>query len=415
MSEKVGLLTFHWAPHVGAYLQTYALCNVLRSFNFDVTVINFLPKLYTIVKPATNLRDLLLKYHYIVSEERSLSSTVRGIAGEILTQLFYLGSERRKKAIYETYAALMKLSRRVLSLNELRDVVNALDAVIVGSDQVWNPLYLRYSDYAYLIPFRLKSTRKIAYAASFGIDYLNSIPPYLLGMYKVWLRDFDAISVREQSDAVFLSKLVGKEIAHTLDPTLLFNNDWWSIHALPLGGRLLDDNADYVFVYNLTYDMMKLLELFLDKLRKKGLAILAYHMPRPFPLKRGVEDIKHLVKIRNNLSITFVEYISPFEFLWLIKNAKYVITNSYHGTIFSILFEKNFIVIPPRGKSKRILDLLDLLGLRERAISVYCDVDRLQQIMMKVIDYDLVMKRLVFYRSRSLNFLSSALLGERYA
>jgi len=414
MPEKVGLLTFHWAPHVGAYLQTYALYNVLRSFNFDVTVINFLPKLYTIVKPTTNLRDLLLKY-YFVSEKRSLSSTVRSVAGEVLTQLFYLGFERRKKAIYETYATLMKLSRRILSLNELREVINALDAIIVGSDQVWNPLYLRYSDYAYLIPFRLKGTRKIAYAASFGIDYLNSIPSYLLNIYRMWLRDFDAISVREQSDAVFLSKLVGKEIAHTLDPTLLFNNDWWSIHALPLGGRLLDDNADYVFVYNLDYDMMKLLEQFLNKLRKKGLAILAYYMPRPFPLKRGVEDIKHLVKIRNNLSITFVEYISPFEFLWLVKNAKYVITNSYHGTIFSILFEKSFIVVLPQGKSKRILDLLDLLGLRERAISVYCNVDRLQQIMMEEIDYDLVMKRLEFYRSRSLNFLSSALLGGQYA
>jgi hypothetical protein len=415
MPEKVGLLTFHWAPHVGAYLQAYALYNVLRSFNLDVIVINFLPKLYAIVKPTTNLHDLLLKYHYIVSEERSLSSTVRGIAGEILTQLFYLGFERRRKAIYETYATLMKLSRRVLSLNELRDVVNALDAVIVGSDQVWNPLYLRYSDYAYIIPFRLKDTRKIAYAASFGIDYLDSIPPRLLDIYKVWLRDFDAISVREQSDAVFLSKLVGKEIAHTLDPTLLFNNDWWGIHALPLSGCLLDDNADYVFVYNLTYDMMKLLEPFLNKLREKELTILAYYMPRPFPLKQGIEDIKHLIKVRNRLGVMFVEYISPFEFLWLIKNAKYVITDSYHGTIFSILFEKNFIVIPPRGKSKRILDLLNLLGLRERAISVCYDVGKLLQIMMEEIDYDLVMKRLEFYRSRSLNFLSSALLGGQYA
>jgi hypothetical protein len=415
MPRKAGLLTFHWAPHVGAYLQAYALYNVLRSFNFDVTVINFLPKLCTIVKPTTNLRDLLLKYHYIVSGERSLPSTIRGVAGEILTQLFYLGFERRKKAVYETCTALMKLSKRVLSLNELRDVINTLDVVIAGSDQVWNPLYLRYSDYAYLIPFRLKNTRKIAYAASFGIDDLDSIPSNLLNIYKVWLRDFDAISVREQSDVVFLSKLVGKEITHTLDPTLLLNNDWWSIHGVPPDARSLDNIADYVFVYNLTYDMIKPIEPFLNKLREKGLTILAYYMPRPFPLKQCIEDIKHLVKIRNKLGITFVEYISPFEFLWLIKNAKYVITNSYHGTIFSILFEKNFIVIPPRGKSKRILDLLDLLGLRERAISAYCDVNRLQKIMMEVVDYDLVMKRLEFYRSRSLDFLSSALLGERYA
>jgi hypothetical protein len=415
MSKKVGLLTFHWAPHVGAYLQTYALYNILRNFNFDVTVINFLPKLYTLVKPTTNLRDLLLKYHYIVSGERSLSSTIRGIAGEILTQLFYLGFERRKKAIYETYTALMKLSKRILSLCELRDIVNTFDVVIVGSDQVWNPLYLRYSDYAYLIPFRLKNTRKIAYAASFGIDYLDSIPSHLLNMYKVWLRDFEAISLREQSDVAFLSKLIGREITHTLDPTLLLNNEWWSIHGVPPDARSLDNIADYVFVYNLTYDMIKLIEPLLNKLREKGLAILAYYVPRLFPLKQGMKDIPHLVMIRNSLGVIFVEYISPFEFLWLVKNAKYIITNSYHGTIFSILFEKNFVTIPFQKKSKRIFDQLNLLGLEKRAIRAFLDIDKLLRILMEKVDYDPVMKKLEFYRFCSLNFLSSALLGERYA
>jgi hypothetical protein len=415
MSKKVGLLTFHWAPHVGAYLQTYALYNILRNFNFDVTVINFLPKLYTLVKPTTNLRDLLLKYHYIVSGENSLSSTIRGIAGETLTQLFYLDFERRKKAIYETCTALMKLSKRILSLCELRDIVNTFDVVIVGSDQVWNPLYLRYSDYAYLIPVRSKNTRKIAYAASFGIDYLDSIPPHLLNMYKVWLRDFEAISLREQSDVAFLSKLMGREITHTLDPTLLLNNEWWSIHGAPPDARSLDNIADYVFVYNLTYDMIKLIEPLLNKLREKGLAILAYYVPRLFPLKQGMKDIPHLVKIRNNLGVIFVEYISPFEFLWLVKNAKYIITNSYHGTIFSILFEKNFVTIPPQKKSKRIFDLLNLLGLEKRAIRAFLDIDKLLRILMEKVDYDPVMEKLEFHRFRSLNFLSSALIGERYA
>jgi polysaccharide pyruvyl transferase WcaK-like protein len=415
MTEKVGLLTFHWAPHIGAYLQTYALYNILRSLRFNVTVINFLPKFYTIVKPTVNLSDLLLKHHYITSRNKSLFDTTRGIIGEILTQPFYFGAQRRKKVVYETYLALVKLSKRVSSLNELRDVVNDLDVVIVGSDQVWNPQYLRYSDYAYLIPFRLKNTRKIAYAASFGIDNPDSISSNLLNTYKVWLRDFDAISVREQSDISWLSKLVGKEIVHTLDPTLLFYKDWWGTHALSPSGCLLDNNTDYVFVYNLTYDMVKLLEPFLDKLRKKDFTIFAYYMPRPFPLKPGIEEIKHLVRLRNKIDVTFVEYIDPFEFLWLIRNARYIITNSYHGTIFSILFEKNFIVIPPREKSKRILDLLDLLGLEKRAIRAYGNMDKLLQILMEEITYDLVIEELKFHRRRSLDFLSLALLGRQHA
>jgi polysaccharide pyruvyl transferase WcaK-like protein len=410
MSEKVGLLTFHWAPHIGAYLQTYALYNILRSLHFDVTVINFLPKMYTIVKPVNNLSDLLLKFHYIVSQNKSLFNTTRGIIGEILSQSVYLSVQRRKKAVYETYLNLVKLSEQVLSLNELREVVNDLDVVIVGSDQVWNPQYLQYSDYAYLIPFRLKNTRKIAYAASFGIDNPNSIPLHLLYMYKASLRDFEAISVREQSDISWLSKLIDKKIIHTLDPTLLFCSDWWRVHTQSPSGRLLD-NADYIFVYNLTYDIVKLLEPLFYKLRKEDVTIFAYYMPRPFPLKQGIDNIKHVVKLHNKLGIVFIEYISPFEFLWFIRNARYVITNSYHGTIFSILFEKNFIAIPPQGKSKRILDLLDLIGLKKRVLHNYCNINKLLQILMEEIDYDIVIDKLKIHRNRSLDFLSSVLLG----
>ncbi|MCL7399852.1 MAG: polysaccharide pyruvyl transferase family protein [Thaumarchaeota archaeon] len=410
MSEKVGLLTFHWAPHIGAYLQTYALYNILRSFLFDVTVINFLPKMYTIVKPVNNLSDLLLKSYYTVSQNKSLLNTTRGIIGEILSQSVYLSVQRRKKAVYETYLSLVKLSERVLSLNELKEVVNDLDVVIVGSDQVWNPQYLQYSDYAYLIPFRLKNTRKIAYAASFGIDNPNSIPLHLLYMYKALLRDFEAISVREQNDISWLSKLIDKKIVHTLDPTLLFCSDWWIAHTQSPSERLLDSTG-YVFVYNLTYDIVKLLEPLFYKLRKEDVTIFAYYMPRPFPLKQGIDNIKHIVKLRNKLGIVFIEYISPFEFLWFIRNARYVITNSYHGTIFSILFEKNFIAIPPRGKSKRILDLLGLVGLGKRVLHNYCNINKLLQILMEEIDYDIVIDKLKIHRDRSLDFLLSALLG----
>jgi polysaccharide pyruvyl transferase WcaK-like protein len=134
-------------------------------------------------------------------------------------------------------------------------------------------------------------------------------------------------------------------------------------------------------------------------------------MPRPFPLKQGIDNIKHIVKLRNKLGIVFIEYISPFEFLWFIRNARYVITNSYHGTIFSILFEKNFIAIPPQGKSKRILDLLDLIGLKKRVLHNYCNINKLLQILMEEIDYDIVIDKLKIHRDRSLDFLSSALLG----
>ncbi|MCC6055898.1 MAG: polysaccharide pyruvyl transferase family protein, partial [Desulfurococcaceae archaeon] len=114
------------------------------------------------------------------------------------------------------------------------------------------------------------------------------------------------------------------------------------------------------------------------------------------------------IKLKKKLKIKFLEYIDPFEFLRLIAMSRYTITNSYHGTIFSILFEKNFITILPRGKSIRILDLLNLLGLRDRAVY---DVNEALKRLEEEVEYKGVREKLEFHRRRSYNFLISAIKG----
>ena len=413
MPERIGILSFHWAPHAGAYLQTYALYNILKSLSFEVIVINFLPRLYAIVKPPSiNPKDLFIKHYYITDQKRKPRIIVRSIIGEMLAYLPYFGAQRRMKLVYEDCLRFLNLSEPVLSLDELRDIAEDFDAIVVGSDQVWNPTYLRDADYAYLLPFQLSSVRKIAYAASFGIDDLNNISSNLLTKYIRCLKDFDNISVREQSHIPWLSKLIGRKVMHALDPTLLLSKKWWNTKVRSLNIISLNDDDNYTFVYNLTYSLIITLEPLLNKLKKKGFSIFAYRMPKPFPLKQGVGSIGHFVKLRKKVGVVFLEYVSPFELLWLIKNARYVITNSYHGTIFSILFEKKFVVIPPYGKSIRILDLLNLLRLEHRTIYTTHSLDDAMQKLEEEIDYGLVKKELEFHRRRSLNFLLTSIQGD---
>jgi len=401
MTLNVGILTFHWTPHIGALLQMIALYHVLY-LQFDVSIINLLPRLSILVRPTVNLGKIVEKYR-----GNSIRFAMRISLGEIASYLFQFSTEQRKELNHRKILKMLKLTRPLRSLNELKEEVKHFDVIVVGSDQVWNPVFLRYSDYAYLLPFKVDGLKKVSYAASFGIDNLDTIPVKLLTIYSRSLRDFTAISVREQSHVSWVSKLINREVEHALDPTLLFDASFWKSLASAHTFSDLKD-GDTVFVYNLNFEMIKSIESLLVKLDKYGFRIIAYAKPRPFPFQRGLSDIMHYIKLRKKLEIAFLEYINPFEFLNLIAKSRYIITNSYHGTIFSILFEKNFITILPRGKSIRILDLLNLLGLRDRAVY---DVNEALKRLKEEVDYKGVREKLEFHRRRSYNFLISAIKG----
>jgi hypothetical protein len=401
MTLNVGILTFHWTPHIGASLQTIALYHTLYS-RFNVSIINFLPRLSILVRPTVNLGKIVEKYR-----GNSIRFAMRTSLGEIANYLFQFSAEQRKELNHKKILEMLKLTRPLRSLNELKEEVKHFDVIVVGSDQVWNPVFLRYSDYAYLLPFKVDGLKKVSYAASFGIDNLDTIPVKLLTIYSRCLRDFIAISVREQSHVSWVSKLISREVEHALDSTFLFDASFWkSLASIHTFSDLKD--GDIVFVYNLNFETIKSIEPLLVKLDKYGFQIVAYARPQPFPFQQGFSDITYYIKLKKKLKIKFLEYIDPFEFLRLIAMSRYTITNSYHGTIFSILFEKNFITILPRGTSVRILDLLNLLGLRDRAVY---DANEALKRLEEEVEYKGVREKLEFHRRRSYNFLISAIKG----
>jgi hypothetical protein len=400
---KVGILTFHKALHVGAFLQAYSLYHILKT-HFDTIIVNYLPKLYYISSPTISTKRLIVKHQWVY--KHGFTKRITSACGEFLNYISLFGIERRKEIVYENNLHKLSLSKPITNLDELRKVIEEFHIIVVGSDQVWNPEYLLYSDYAYLLPFKLGKTRKVAYAASLGIDDFKNIPSHVLDIYRKCLRDFDFISLRERSHVSFLSTLINKEIYHAVDPTLLINKEWWEAKARCVKGvtGLNVRTCEYVFIYNLNYDMLLKLEPLIDKLAHEGVGIIAYALPRPFPLCKSLNSLKHFIRLVKK--VKFVEYIDPFEFLWLVKNAKYVITNSYHGTIFSIIFEKPFVTIPFRVNATRMLDLLELLSLTNRI--AYTN----NEIMHKLndnIDFNTVKTLLDFHRQCSLKLLINAL------
>jgi hypothetical protein len=401
MTSNVGVLTFHWTPHIGALLQTIALYYTIYS-RFNVSIINFLPRLSILVRPTINLRKIFEKY-----QGNDIGFIMRTALGEIANYLFQFSTEQRKELSHQKLLKEVSLTRPLRTLSELKEEVGHFDVVVVGSDQVWNPTFLQYSDYAYLLPFKVESVRKISYAASFGVDNLDAIPIKLLTLYLRSLRDFAAISVREQSHVSWISKLINREVKHALDPTLLFNASFWKLLASPHDFSDLKDD-DLVFVYNLNFEMIRFVEPLLAKLNRYGFKIIAYAKPRLFPFQQGFNNVMYYIRLKKRLEVEFLGCINPFEFLHLMTKSRYIITNSYHGTVFSILFEKSFITIPPKRTSVRILDLLNLLGLKDRAVY---DVNVALKRFEEEIDYKGVREKLEFHRRCSYNFLISAIKG----
>jgi len=401
MSRRVGVLTFHWAPHIGAHLQTYALYNVLANY-FSTTIVNFIPKLSDLVRRLPSLRGCVIKHYYLLNR-RHLIPALKSSVGEIFNYAFYVNIEKRKNVAYRHNLLVVRLSKPITTLEELKSFCEQFDVIVVGSDQVWNPSFLRHSDYAYLLPFKLRSAQKVAYAASIGVNDLDSIDQKILIKCKTCLSDFSDISLRERAHIPFISKLVGKEVKHALDPTLLITSDHWISKASPLKEGMALKRGEYFFIYNLNYDIMLMLDHVLDRLRR-DFDVIAYSVPRIFPLQ-SARKLLHFIGLYSK-GVKFLEFIDLFEFLWLVRNAKCVITDSYHGTIFSVIFKKNFVSIPPKGKSVRILDLLGLLGLKDRV--AYTSNGVLQRLNNEI-DYSHVEEKLDFYRRRSLEFLLSAI------
>lgn len=309
---RIGILTFHNADNYGAVLQCYALQETLRSLRPDDEVC------------VVDYRNPLIEKSYRVLGLR------RSVLGNI-TQLLYAPSQLKKRRRFSSFRG------EFLSVGSPDP--NDCDVVFYGSDQIWNP-ELTGNDLVYF-GANFRGT-KIAYGASDGGEIK------ITEKVKKMLGDFNSISCREKSLSEKVSEILGQTVPTVCDPVFLLSKDEW------LGIAEKPHEQNYILAYKISENpgFDDEVERTAARLGKKAVQVVYIKSLRKFFCKK-----QH-----------FVEGISVEKFLGYIASADLVITTSFHGTAFSIIFEKPFFVLAFGSGSERITGLLEAVSLPERYV-----------------------------------------------
>ena len=295
---KAGLVTFYHIHHYGALLQAAATERAVESLGGACEIID-----------------------YYVNQNNDLFRKPTGVgsaAADVHTALHY-------KALRDRYQRFERFSKdhlrisghRFESLEELRSAELPYDLILSGSDQIWNPKIFPDGRFDPVFFGAFSTRRKIAYAPSFGVLH---IPEGMEEELRSYLESFSHISVRERQGREIVKEITGKDVPVVLDPTLLLTAEQWSAMAAPL-----DRSGGYILCYCIS---------------KPG-ALVPY-------IQRLAEEtglpVVQLCGIRQKVHPRAVCVLDagPSEFLGLFQNASYVCTNSFHGTVFSVQFQKPF-------------------------------------------------------------------------
>lgn len=321
---KIGILTFHNAQNYGAILQCYALQRFLRNENHEVYVIDYKNK------------DISSCYN-IFNYKRYVGGGFVGSLKRTVKEIFLLYSRIKR---HKKFKQFIRCELNLLNVKS----ISRMDLIIIGSDQVWNNTLTGGLDPMYWGNMGIPYGGRIAsYAASMQDNWDSSLNDQILN----YLCRFSNISVREKSlKEGLLSIGVSKSIDLVVDPTLLLSQKDWNV-LCKTSPSLCND---YVFLYMAEYfeESYMLANLF-AKNHNLNLKVLTSGLT-----KYDSEEIRGA---------------GPVDFLNLIKNARFVLCSSFHGTIFSILYNKPFVTIAAnKNKNNRVLNLLAELGLSDRVV-----------------------------------------------
>ena len=327
---KIKTITCHDVYNLGASLQAYALSAYLRGCGHDVQIIDYKPdylsRHYRLTwVPNPKYDRPFLRQAYLLAKLPGRMKAKRGLR------------KKRFDAFREEYLPLT--AQRYSSAEELRKNCPEADAYIAGSDQIWNPVFPNGKDPAFFLEFAPDDKKKISYAASFSVDSLSQTDKERISP---WLKRLDAISVRETSGVRILTDM-GFEGTQVMDPVFLLAKDQWERLAVR------PSEKDYILVYD--FDQSALV--------RSMAATLA---------KRTGKKIVSVFRMDGADQVW--SDMGPKEFLGAILHADCVISNSFHATAFSLIFEKDFYVVNREEKiNTRMRDLLGALGLDDKLIA----------------------------------------------
>lgn len=381
---KIGILTLVPYDNYGGILQGYALQTVLERMGHDVTIMN--TKLYNYVSPKVLFKQQIkwLIKHFILHRK-----------GTPVFSPYHLGKfqDYRVSALKPFIDKQVHLTRTFS--NGVKDIANFAvqenyDAFVVGSDQTWRPalspdLYHLFCDF---VPSN-SPIRCIAYAASFGVDRMP-LNQKQINYCKPLLQRFKAVAVREASGVKLCKNFFGIDAKLVLDPTLLLEKEDYL--------RLIDS---YVPI-NKEIGLMQY--VFFWNHEEKSIVNKVSKLLGTEPINFFPERFLNQIMDENELPLA--KFLPLEEWLYGYSKAKFVITDSFHGTVFCIIFNVPFLVISPEAVT-RFKSLLGLFGLEDRLVMKTEEVT--QKLIHEQIDWEKVNKKMNELKKDSVQFLKDAL------
>jgi hypothetical protein len=377
-NKNVWIITRRAGYNFGSSLQAYAMQAIIKKLKFNCEIID-----YDEYRLRWKIRPFI--HDLIFLGMRIFSPITKRIFSSPFIKFKKRDIQRSKFDLFDKNNYNLTAKSYSNSASIKKDMHN-IYAVVCGSDQIWSPLL--FDETMFLDFVQTKNIKKISYAPSFGVSKLNDNKK----TYQTLLSSFDSLSIREDKGAEIIKDLTGKDVDVVLDPTLLLSRDDWD--------SLIDDkpiiNEPYVLCYLLGHENIP--KEFIDELSiKESVKIVCVSM--------------YYNRVVISEDAIVLDDIGPSEFLNLIKNSSFVCTDSFHGSIFSIIYQKQFFCFErfekddSKNQNSRIYSLLINHALGDRLLGR----NQKHETTMSLINYDLVNEKLKHSSMKSLQFLENSL------
>lgn len=375
MQKQVGIITYHSAYNFGSVLQAYATERAVDMLGHKVTILNY---------------RMNSQYEYYKTIHTNLG--IKRLAKDLL----YIPVLRKydlRKQRFESFIASMNLTKEFKEPEDAKEYADSFDVFLSGSDQIWNKHSneLLKVDWKYMNPYLLTFTdkKKISYASS-----IVNMQDNELGLISNEIKKFSSVSFREKNSCERMKSVFGIDGTLVADPTLLIDAEHWRTLESDLPKSL--ENQKYILYYAL-----------------EGIKQTTHVMPelKAFAKKNGLKlvVITPLSPLVNTRGIINAIDSGPQEFLRLIDNAKLVITNSYHGTLFSVNLSTPFYVLrKPDSKDERIPGILQILKLQDRIVNGVNEINNIENLP----DFETAHNILKDYRRDSAEYMKKAIGDE---
>ncbi len=373
---KIGILSMQRICNYGSFMQSYALKKTVESLGHEVEFVD-----YKVEEPILLTNKEKKKY----KKEKLRNFIIDNITG--FSGLFSL-LPKEKRDMFKHYKRYYDEFLPLLGVSKKMNYNPKVDALIIGSDEVFNCLQKnpRVGYSKELFGSNNNANKLMSYAGSFGNTTLERLSEHgIAEEIKAMLLKFDHISVRDSNSGVIVQQLTGKEPSYNLDPVLIYD------FSKETPSVKIQDNYIVVYAYRnrLKDEEINAIKEFAKK-KKKRLICLG-----------GYQEFCD-------------EYIdaSPFELLSYVKNADYVITDTFHGTIFSIINHKQFISFIRKstngayGNQEKMTDLLQRLGLSNRGISKPLELEKIIEHPINYNEVEKIRRREI---EKTLNYLKNNL------